>query len=98
MPFFLSETKAFCRKISADNQLITSTLAIVGMTRFELATPRPPDAYSKPTELHPDRTISRFLPKSDAKLLLFLLTCKCFDKKVQKKDIYGVFCGFLRVK
>ena len=25
----------------------------VGVTRFELATSRPPDAYSKPTELHP---------------------------------------------
>ena len=28
----------------------------VGVTRFELATPRPPDAYSNRTELHPDRT------------------------------------------
>ena len=33
-----------------------STLCDVGVTRFELATPRPPDAYSNRTELHPDRT------------------------------------------
>ena len=27
--------------------------SVVGMTRFELATPRPPDAYSNRAELHP---------------------------------------------
>lgn len=26
----------------------------VGVTRFELATPRPPDVYSNRTELHPE--------------------------------------------
>ena len=34
-----------------------STFCDVGVTRFELATPRPPDAYSNRTELHPDRTM-----------------------------------------
>ena len=33
-----------------------STFCVVGVTRFELATPRPPDAYSNRTELHPERT------------------------------------------
>ena len=28
--------------------------AFVGMTRFELATPRPPDVYSNRAELHPE--------------------------------------------
>lgn len=31
----------------------------VGMTRFELATPRPPDAYSNRTELHPEQRLQR---------------------------------------
>ena len=31
-----------------------STFCDVGVTRFELATPRPPDAYSNRTELHPE--------------------------------------------
>ena len=31
-----------------------SAFSVVGMTRFELATPRPPDAYSNRTELHPE--------------------------------------------
>ena len=34
-------------------------LLSVGMTRFELATPRPPDAYSNRTELHPEQAFSK---------------------------------------
>lgn len=34
--------------------MIISTFCDVGVTRFELATPRPPDAYSNRTELHPE--------------------------------------------
>ena len=34
-------------------------LLFVGMTRFELATPRPPDAYSNRTELHPELCFSQ---------------------------------------
>ena len=41
------------------------------MTRFELATPRPPDAYSNLAELHPDF-------KSVAKLLSFFQSAKFF--------------------
>ena len=37
--------------------MIISTFCDVGVTRFELATPRPPDAYSNRTELHPDRKV-----------------------------------------
>ncbi len=55
------------------------------MTRFELATPRPPDAYSNRTELHPERAFSKrallrngVFPKSDAKLLLWFELCKLF--------------------
>lgn len=36
------------------NDPSTPLLHSVGMTRFELATPRPPDAYSNRTELHPE--------------------------------------------
>ena len=57
----------------------------VGMTRFELATPRPPDAYSNRTELHPEHAISKkALPrggvfsKSDAKLIHLCEMCKLF--------------------
>ena len=32
-----------------------SGLRYVGMTRFELATTRPPDVYSNRAELHPER-------------------------------------------
>ena len=31
-----------------------SLLSFVGMTRFELATTRPPDVYSNRAELHPE--------------------------------------------
>lgn len=31
----------------------------VGMARFELATPRPPDVYSNRTELHPENFFLR---------------------------------------
>ena len=36
-----------------------SFFSFVGMTRFELATPRPPDAYSNRTELHPEQRVQR---------------------------------------
>lgn len=42
----------------------------VGVTRFELATTRPPDAYSNLAELHPGAFI-----KSAAKLSPFYLMC-----------------------
>ncbi len=32
----------------------SGTLLSVGVTRFELATTRPPDAYSNRAELHPE--------------------------------------------
>ena len=41
----------------------------VGMTRFELATPRPPDAYSNRAELHP--AVYAFF-KATANIQLFL--------------------------
>ena len=36
-------------------RLRTLILNIVGMTRFELATTRPPDVYSNRAELHPEK-------------------------------------------
>ena len=33
---------------------VFSLLSFVGMTRFELATTRPPDVYSNRAELHPE--------------------------------------------
>ncbi len=55
------------------------------MTRFELATPRPPDAYSNRTELHPELAFSKkALPrggvfsKSDAKLIHSCQSSKLF--------------------
>ena len=33
--------------------MIISAFSVVGMTRFELATTRPPDVYSNRAELHP---------------------------------------------
>jgi hypothetical protein len=50
----------------------------VGMTRFELATPRPPDVYSNRTELHPDVLLQGFFPKSNAKIATLLFICKLF--------------------
>ena len=40
-------------KKSIDNLPIINALRLVGVTRFELATTRPPDAYSNRAELHP---------------------------------------------
>ena len=37
-----------------------ASLLFVGMTRFELATPRPPDAYSNRAELHPEQSVLPF--------------------------------------
>ena len=34
-------------------------LSLVGMTRFELATTRPPDVYSNRAELHPELVLRR---------------------------------------
>ena len=44
------------------------------MTRFELATPRPPDVYSNRTELHPEL----LLLNADANVVRFFLSCKFF--------------------
>ena len=44
---------------------------LVGVTRFELATTRPPDAYSNRAELHPALCISTL----DALAIQHLLTC-----------------------
>ena len=38
---------------SSISRLRTLSICIVGMTRFELATTRPPDVYSNRAELHP---------------------------------------------
>ena len=66
----------------SDNQRFIS----VGVTRFELATTRPPDAYSNRAELHPEilfQSISAsfrgaLVFKSDAKLRPFDELCKFF--------------------
>ena len=62
----------------------------VGMTRFELATPRPPDAYSNRTELHPEHRPERgFFRFAGAKVLVFFDACKFFPTFVAdfaKKD------------
>ena len=50
-----------------------STFCVVGVTRFELATPRPPDAYSNRTELHPERTCR------NAKVIPIYILTKFFD-------------------
>ena len=65
------------------------------MTRFELATPRPPDAYSNRTELHPELCKSDVFPKSDAKVLPFSGPCKHFRDFFQKKCVFGCFCPLL---
>ena len=36
------------KQVAIDRLRPVSTLFLVGVTRFELATTRPPDAYSKP--------------------------------------------------
>ena len=41
-------------KTKARNFLQAFVLNLVGVTRFELATPRPPDVYSNRAELHPE--------------------------------------------
>ena len=50
-----------------------SIKAFVGVTRFELATTRPPDAYSNRAELHPERCIEFRVTLSirDANIELF---------------------------
>ena len=66
------------------------------MTRFELATPRPPDAYSNRTELHPetwaqkekDWVLFRF---AGAKVEIFFDTCKLFRTFVPKFSSKSVF-------
>ena len=46
--------RTFQKQKSTDNLAIISAFSSVGMTGFEPATTRPPDAYSNRTELHPD--------------------------------------------
>ena len=40
---------------------------LVGVTRFELAATRPPDAYSNRAELHPELKRNRFLLMASGK-------------------------------
>ncbi len=53
---YVSENRILTRKKA--NKRIRLLAFSVGMTRFELATPRPPDAYSNRTELHPELSFS----------------------------------------
>ena len=53
-----SENQPHIHKKKANKQIRLLAFS-VGMTRFELATPRPPDAYSNRTELHPELCFSR---------------------------------------
>ncbi len=70
---YVSYNQPHIHKKKANKQIRLLAFS-VGMTRFELATPRPPDAYSNRTELHPELCFSQgkapFFSKSDAKLLL----------------------------
>ena len=59
--------------------MIINALHLVGMTRFELATTRPPDAYSNRTELHP-----AFILNASAKIYILRLMCKYFANIFQK--------------
>ena len=66
--------------------------SLVGMTRLELATTRPPDAYANQL---------RHIPISGAKLLFFLIKATCFYEKTYKRcenihffdGIVGLFHG-----
>ena len=51
-------------------------LSFVGMTRFELATTRPPDVYSNRAELHPDEKMR--CKDSD----IFFKTARLIPKKM----------------
>ena len=51
-------------------------LSIVGMTRFELATTRPPDVYSNRAELHP---VANF---SGAKIIIIFQSVQLNNKKM----------------
>ena len=53
---FDASIKTMAHEKKALNLLIEdlSLLSFVGMTRFELATTRPPDVYSNRAELHPE--------------------------------------------
>ena len=48
-------TQLKIKKQTTFNIVIIKGSLQVGVTRFELATSRPPDAHSNRTELHPDR-------------------------------------------
>ena len=48
------------RKI-LDIRLNIKDFPSVGVTRFELATTRPPDAYSNRAELHPELRVQRYV-------------------------------------
>ena len=50
-----------CRKAKrTDNRLIINPFLPVGVTGFEPATTRPPDAYSNRAELHPELRMQRY--------------------------------------
>ena len=64
------------------------------MTRFELATPRPPDAYSNRTELHPDWLFGLILiilvaPRQTQASLVCIRFTQDFRKAMQR------YCHFL---
>ena len=82
VPRFLTLKRSSSKKENTDYQVCyldyQRFLLSVGMTRFELATPRPPDAYSNRTELHPELCFVGCDPKSAAKLMPFCEPCKFF--------------------
>jgi hypothetical protein len=53
-----------------------NALSRVGVTRFELATTRPPDVYSNRAELHPENVT--------AKILLYFDSSKQIVLKIQR--------------
>ena len=52
-PIKPSPSTSCIKKESPNNRMIIKTPSYVGMTGFEPATTRPPDAYSNRAELHP---------------------------------------------
>ena len=52
--FACKQSRLWGKKTKARNLLQAFGLNFVGVTRFELATPRPPDVYSNRAELHPE--------------------------------------------
>ena len=59
--------------------IVTLSTHMVGMTRFELATTRPPDVYSNRAELHPE----------------LVLRCKDNNKFSNYANIFQKKCNFV---